>query len=69
VKWAFGNPPLSKQAGIKDGDIIVAVDGQPVPPDESHFIALVRLNHPPGDRVKLTLLRSGKKEDVLMKVE
>jgi hypothetical protein len=69
VKWAFGNPPLSKQAGIKDGDIIVAVDGQPVPPDESHFMALVRLNHPPGDRVKLTLLRNGKKEDVLMKVE
>jgi S1-C subfamily serine protease len=69
VKWAFGNPPLSKQAGIRDGDVIVAVDGQPVPPDESHFMALVRLNHPPGDKVKLTLLRSGKKEDVLMQVE
>ena len=26
---------------FKDGDVIVAVDGQPVPTDESHFMALV----------------------------
>lgn len=69
VKWTFGKTQLAKQAGLKDGDVIVAVDGQPVPPDESHFMAQVRLNHPPGDRVKLTLLRAGKREEVLMQVE
>jgi S1-C subfamily serine protease len=69
VKWVFGDRQLARQAGLKDGDVIVAVDGQPVPADESHFMALVRLNHPPGDKVKLTLLRNGQREDVLMEVE
>jgi len=69
VKWVFGRTQLAKQAGLKDGDVIVAMDGQPVPKDESHFMAQVRLNHLPGDKVKLTLLRNGQREDVLMRVE
>ena len=69
VKWVFGRPPLAKQAGLKDGDVVVAVDGKPVPMDESHFLAYVRLRHPPGDQVKLTLLRNGQREDVLMEVQ
>ncbi|MBI4664690.1 MAG: PDZ domain-containing protein [Verrucomicrobia bacterium] len=69
VKWVFGRPPLAKQAGLKDGDVIVAVDDKPVPSDESHFNAYVRLNHPPGDRVKLTLLRNGQREGVLLPLE
>jgi serine protease Do len=69
VKWVFGSTQLAKKAGLRDGDVILAVDGQPVPADESHFMAQVRLNHPPGDKVRLTLLRSGKREDVLLPVE
>ncbi|MBI2948240.1 MAG: PDZ domain-containing protein [Verrucomicrobia bacterium] len=69
VKWVFGRPPLAKQAGLKDGDVIVALDGKPVPPDESHFNASIRLNHPPGDKAKLTLLRNGQREDVLLPLE
>ena len=69
VKWVFGRSQLAKQAGLKDGDVIVAVDGRPVPTDESHFMAQVRLNHPAGDKVKLTLLRNGQREDVLMQLE
>ena|GEM_PF-5786738 len=69
MKWVFGKEQLAKKAGLKDGDVIVAVDGQPTPADESHFMAQIRLNHPPGDKVKLTLLRSGQREDVLLPVE
>ena len=69
VKWVFGRPPLAREAGLRDGDVIVAVDGQAVPPDESHFMALIRLTHPPGDKVRLTLLKNGKKEDILLTVE
>ena len=69
MKWVFGDNQLAKQAGLKDGDVIVALDGQPVPDDESHFMARVRLNHPPGDKVRLTLLRNGSREDVLMRVD
>ncbi|MCI0536717.1 MAG: PDZ domain-containing protein [Verrucomicrobiales bacterium] len=69
VKWVFGRTQLAKQAGLKDGDVIVAVDGQPVPQDESHFMAQIRLNHPPAHKVKLTLLRNGQREEVLMQVE
>lgn len=69
VKWVFGRPSLAKQAGIKDGDVIVAVDGHPAPIDESHFTSYVRLTHWPGDKVRLTLLRNRKREDVQLQVE
>jgi len=29
----------------------------------------VRLNHPPGDKLRVTLFRAGQREDVLMTVE
>lgn len=69
VKWVFGPDHLAKQARLRDGDVIVAVDGKPVPADESHFMAYVRLHHPSGDKVKLTLLRGNDRRDVLMLVE
>lgn len=65
VKWVFGPDHLAKQAGLKAGDIIVAVDGKPVPADESHLMACVRLRHPAGDKARLTLLRGKDRIDVL----
>lgn len=69
VRWVFGKPPLAKQAGLKDGDVIVGLDGQPVPSDESHFHAQIRLHHPPGDQARLTLWRNGQREEVLLPLE
>lgn len=69
VKWVFGRPPLAKQAGLRDGDIIVAVDGLTAPMDESHFLSYVRLHHPPGGKVRLTLRRGEQKQEVLLPVE
>jgi len=69
VKWVFGQGQVAKRAGLRDGDIILALDGEPVPADESHFLANVRLKHAPGDKVKLTLWRNGRREDLLLPLE
>jgi hypothetical protein len=46
-----------REAGLRVGDVIVAVDGKTGAMTEGQFLAYVRLRHPPGDRVKLTVLR------------
>jgi len=44
------------RAGIKSGDVIVAVDGKPLPSDDS----MSPLRGPTGSQVKLTLVREGR---------
>lgn len=46
-----------QQAGLRMGDVILSVDGQSGFANEGHFLAYLRLNHPPGDKAKLTVLR------------
>jgi S1-C subfamily serine protease len=48
--------PAAK-AGLKDGDIITAVDGQAI--DADHPLDLVLLTHKPGDKITLTVDRNG----------
>jgi serine protease Do len=43
------------KAGVKENDIIVAVDGQSV--DQNHSLTSRLAQHKPGDRVKLTVVR------------
>ena len=53
-----------KDAGMREGDVIVAVDGKTEAMTESQFIAYLRLAHPPGDTIRFTLLRQGKREEL-----
>ena len=46
----------AKRAGIKAGDVIVAVDGKPLPSDDS----MSPLRGEPGSKVRLTIVREGK---------
>lgn len=46
----------AKRAGIKAGDTIIAVDGKPLPGDDS----MSPLRGEPGSKVKLTIVREGK---------
>lgn len=69
VKWVFGKDGTAKKAGVRDGDIIVAVGNNTTSMTEAQFLAYVRLNYPPGDKVRLTLLRSGQREDVMLPLE
>jgi predicted metalloprotease with PDZ domain len=55
--------PLAK-AGLKVGDVIVAIDGKPTLVDETDFFTYLRLNHPPGDRVRLTILRGKERREL-----
>ncbi|MEP6807552.1 MAG: trypsin-like peptidase domain-containing protein [Chloroflexota bacterium] len=57
----FPGSPAAK-AGLKDGDIVVAVDGQAV--DQDHDLSTRILPHVPGDVVTLSVVRSGRSMDV-----
>ncbi len=52
----FPNSPAA-QAGLRDGDIITAIDG--VPLDATHDLSTQIVPHQPGDTVTLTVLRDG----------
>jgi S1-C subfamily serine protease len=69
IKWVFGKDSTAKKAGLRDGDIVVAVDGKTAPMTEGQFLAHVRLNHPPGSKVRLTLLRGSQREEVTLPLE
>ena len=43
------------QAGLQEGDILTAIDGQPI--DATHQLDVTLLQHEPGDQVELTVLR------------
>jgi S1-C subfamily serine protease len=49
-------------AGIRPGDVIVAVDGKPTPTSEALGAVLADLK--PGDKVPVTLLRGGNQTEV-----
>jgi serine protease Do len=42
-------------AGLKEGDILTSIDGQPI--DATHQLDVALLQHEPGDTVDLTVLR------------
>ena len=54
----------AKEAGIREGDIIIAVDEQPT---ESSPLLLERIGrHRPGDQVPITVMRDGKEKTVVV---
>lgn len=64
VKGLFGKGgPKVQQAGLKQNDVIVAVDGQTADMNESDFLVNLRLTHGPKDSVKLTVLRGSERKD------
>jgi putative serine protease PepD len=52
----------AEAAGIRPGDVIVAVDGKPTPTTEALGAVLAELQ--PGDKVPVTLLRGGSEMEV-----
>jgi S1-C subfamily serine protease len=53
----FAGSPADK-AGLQEGDVIVAVDGDPV--DAEHDLSTRILPHVPGDTVSLSVVRDGR---------
>jgi hypothetical protein len=65
VKGIFGkNTAALQAAGLKNGDIIVAVDGQDADLTESEFLVRLRLDHDPQEKVKFTVLRGNDRREL-----
>lgn len=67
VKGLFGKGagPLQK-AGLRVGDVIVAVDGKSADRTESQFLIDLRLNHGPRDKVTFTVLRGQERHELVV---
>ena len=61
--------PVSSQgeaAGVRPGDVILGIDGQPMEMDLLDFLRHVRHNYLVGDQVTVSLLRDGKRLNLPM---
>lgn len=60
----------AQKAGLQRGDVITAMDGESLAPDESHGAAkklgMILRRHKPGDSIKLTYLRDGEPRELSM---
>ena len=59
---AVSNSAPAQQAGIKQGDIVVAIDGESV--DSSTALVAQIRERKAGEKVTLTVIRDGKRQDV-----
>jgi serine protease Do len=59
-------PEPARQAGIRQNDIILGVDGKVLDMSERQFGAYVRTNYRVGDRVIYNILRRGKRLDIAL---
>jgi serine protease Do len=57
---------LARQAGIRQNDIILGVDGKHLDMTERQFGAYIRLNYRVGNRVIYNILRRGKRLDIAL---
>lgn len=51
------------KAGLEPGDVIVAIDGKEL--DDAHQALMMISRHRPGDKVKMTIYRDGKRHDLI----
>jgi S1-C subfamily serine protease len=61
-------PPSGKALGVREGDIIVGIDGLALDLSAEQFLAYVRRNYLLGDRVTLNVVRGGKTLDLPCKL-
>jgi serine protease Do len=63
VRWINAGQPggkAARDAGLKEGDVIVKVGGQPVDETPNRFSLHIKLNYEVGQSLPLTVLRDGK---------
>ncbi|MFK7738318.1 MAG: Trx7/PDZ domain-containing (seleno)protein [Pirellulaceae bacterium] len=67
VKFINSGRPGGKaayDAGVREGDVIIALNGQPLPSDNEHFNMKLKLNYKIGDTIELTVLRKGDRKTI-----
>ncbi len=67
-RLAFRQGPFvsapARQAGVRQNDLILGIDGKELEMTERQFALYVRLNYKVGDRVTYNILRRGRRLDV-----
>jgi S1-C subfamily serine protease len=53
-----------RPSGLKEGDVVIGVDGQALEMTLRQFLAHVRTSYVSGDKVTLNVLREGKRLDL-----
>ncbi len=64
VKWINRGTTAGKaavNAGLRNGDVVIAANGVAVPENNAAFNTWVKLNHEVGEALELSVLRGGKK--------
>ncbi len=61
-----GSPAIA--AGIRPGDIILAVDGEPIDPNETIYDIVLKIRGEAGTKVALTILHPGENETTIIEV-
>jgi serine protease Do len=71
-RLAFRQGPFvsepAEQAGIRQNDIVLGVDGKTLEMTARQFGAYIRLNYRVGDRVTYNILRKGKRIDIPLRL-
>ncbi len=61
-------PPSGKALGVREGDIILGVDGRPLDMTVEEFLGYVRRNYLKDERVTLNVIRDRKRLDLPIKL-
>ncbi|MGE3803649.1 MAG: PDZ domain-containing protein, partial [Gemmataceae bacterium] len=65
----FGPHAAAKNAGFQKGDLIVSFDGKTSPMRETDLLVYALQSHKPGDKVPVTVLRSGKRVNLTLPMQ
>jgi membrane-associated protease RseP (regulator of RpoE activity) len=65
IEWVKADSPAD-EADLREGDVITAIDGQPI--DEDHPLDRHIRRHDPGDRVEITYWRKGREHTVRVRL-
>jgi serine protease Do len=57
-------PEAAEQAGVRQNDVIIGIDGKELEMNSQQFGAYIRLGYKVGDRPTINLLRAGRRLDI-----
>ena len=58
----------ARKAGLQQGDVVLQVDGKPVPETDAKLQTFIKLNYTAGQTVPLTVMRRGKRMEVSLRL-